>query len=307
MRLLLALLLPALLAGCANQAGTPTQGVPATPPPAATPPQAATATPPSLPTPSPQLSPTSAVTAELGRPFELRVGQSAVAGPVMLTLLGITSDSRCPTRVTCVWEGAAEASVRVAVGGQDQGTHTLTLFGQNREAAESSALLAGYIVRFVGLDPYPAEPQPIPAADYVARFVVERSTRAYTPVGDGTFEGVIVPEQDADAFDSRADGYWTPVETDVRALEAGLPGFLHSAAAERSPELWRRQAAYKRQYAGLIRAGRRLVYASFLCSTHGDDWRRQVVVVLDGGDCYFQLTYDVERGTYGDLVINGEA
>lgn len=293
LRTLLAPLLIALLTGCAASTAPAT---PATPAPAAT-----------AAAPSPAPAPPPADAPELGRPFELRAGEAAEAGPVTLTLLGIANDSRCPTQVSCAWEGAAEASVGVVVDGQDQGTHKLTLYGRNRATDESSVAAAGYTVRLVKIDPYPAEPKPIPAADYVALFVVEQGARAYTPVGDDAFEGVIVPEQDAGAFDPRAEGYWTPAERDVRALEAGLAEFLRTAAAERSPDLWRKQGSYKRQYAGLIRQGHRLVYASFLCSTSGDEWRRQAILVMDGGDCFFQLTYDVERGVFGDLLINGDA
>jgi hypothetical protein len=298
-RALVALLLLALLAGCAAQSAAPTPAAPATPLPVATP----------APLPSPSPAPTSspASAPEPGQPFQVRVGETVVAGPVALTLLGITNDSRCPTQVACAWEGAAEASIDVVVDGRQRGMHTLTLFGQNRETEQSSMLVEGYTVRIVSLDPYPAEPQPIPETDYVALFIVEPAARTYAPVGDGELEGVIVPEGDAGAFKLRAEGYWTPSEQDVRALEAGLAEFLYVAALERSPDLWQKQRAYKRQYGGIVRAGRRLVYASFLCNTHGDEWRRQVVIVMDGGDCYFQLTFDVERDTFDDLTINGEA
>jgi hypothetical protein len=33
----------------------------------------------------------------------------------------------------------------------------------------------------------------------------------------------------------------------------------------------------------------------------------QEVVVDDGGDCYFQIQYDVETGTLFDLYVNGSA
>jgi hypothetical protein len=295
------ILLLALLAGCAagGESGLP-------PSPSPTAPQSATATPlpswtPQSPTPSP-----AAHGAALGAPIPLRVGETAGIGPVSLTLTAIENDSRCPTQVSCAWEGAAEALIEVTVAGQGAEAATLTLYGQNRETDESRVQVAGYSVRLTALDPYPDEPQPISQGDYVATFVVEEVRSAYTVVGDGSFEGVIVPEQDAGGLDPQAQGYWTPGERDVLALEAGLVRFLQASAPAASPELWQKQPAYKRQYVGLIRDGRRLVHASFFCSTAGDEWRSQVLFVLDGGDCFFQLTYDVERGTYGDLMVNGE-
>ena len=129
----------------------------------------------------------------------------------------------------------------------------------------------------------------------------------YTPVSGQGYDGVIVREADAPGFGERAEGYWTPAAADIIGMEAGLADYLRTAAASRSPDLWQKQASYKRQYAGLVRDGQRLVYASFFCDTVDERWREQIVMVLDGGDCYFQLTYTIDQGTYQDLMINGEA
>jgi hypothetical protein len=283
-RAIVTLLVTTLLAGC---------GAPTTPP-APTPPAVATATA----EPAPPV---------LGQPFSLRIGQTAAIDSLTVTLIDISADSRCPAQVACAWEGAATARLSVTVSGQDQGVHELILYGHDRATEESRVTAAGYTVRLVSLAPYPNEPQPIPAADYTAQLIVEPGAAVYTPVGSGAFDGVIVPEQDADALDPRADGYWTPGEEDVLALEAGLTEYLRAAAQQRSPDLWQEQVTYKRQYAGLIRDGHRLIYASFFCATVDSTWRQQVLFVMDGGDCYFQLTFDVERRTYGDLMVNGEA
>lgn len=301
------LLLLMLLAGCAGgpagQAPTPSPGATATPMPSATPQGAPS--PAAAPSATPQGAPPAQATP--GGPLTLRVGETGGAGRLTLALLAIENDSRCPTQVSCVWEGAAEARVEVAVAGQRAEAATLTLFGHNRETDESRVEVAGYTVRFTALEPYPADPQPIAQGAYVATFAVEEAPAAYALVGDGSFEGVIIPARDARGLDPRAEGYWTPAERDVLGLEAGLAAFLRAAAPAASPELWQKQSSYKRQYAGLVVDGRRLVYASFFCTTPGDEWRRRVLFVMDGGDCYFQLTYDVERGVYGELMVNGES
>lgn len=290
----------ALVAGCAG-GGVRQPAAPSPLPPSATQPPLTAPTPPSaLPTPP-------AAPASPGAQLSLSVGEAATVGNLTLTLTAIEEDSRCPTRVSCVWEGAAEAVITVALAGQAGETAVLTIYGQNREAEESRLQAGGYTIRLTALEPYPAEPEPIPTEQYVATFVIEEGETGYTVVGDSSFEGVIVPERDAPEFDPRAEGYWTPAEADVLALEAGLVAFLQEAAPEASPDLWRKQPTYKRQYAGLLRDGRRLIYASFFCDTHGEAWRREPLFVLDGGDCFFQLTFDVERGTYGDLTVNGEA
>jgi hypothetical protein len=116
-----------------------------------------------------------------------------------------------------------------------------------------------------------------------------------------------VLEQDASALDPQAQDYWTPAGADVQALEAGLVTFLQASPPQASPMLWEKQSTYRPQYAGLLRNGQRLIYASFFCDTLGEDWQREVIFVLDGGDCFFQLTYNMERGTYGNLIVNGES
>ena len=155
----------------------------------------------------------------------------------------------------------------------------------------------------VGVDPDAAPPTGTPAA----------ATRRVD--GDG-FAGVIVPEVLADrffvAFDGvPADGYWTPAEADVRAMEAALVPYLRDvpedAVGRVAPDLWERLPGYTRQYVGIVEEGRRLVFANVFCDAFGTDWAVEPIVVLDGGDCFFQVRYDVETGAFSGLIVNGEA
>ena len=41
--------------------------------------------------------------------------------------------------------------------------------------------------------------------------------------------------------------------------------------------------------------------------TTRDNWKEEVVQVLDGGKCYFNLTVNLSNETYYDFSINGEA
>ena len=129
--------------------------------------------------------------------------------------------------------------------------------------------------------------------------------------GDG-FEGVIVPAERApdfwkDATGLDAEGAWTPGSSAITELEAALPAFLKSAPPERSPELWKKLPDYKRQYVGLLIKGHKTIYANYFCRASGDsDWTKAPVLVDDGGDCYFQVQYDVESKAFSDLQVNGE-
>ena len=110
--------------------------------------------------------------------------------------------------------------------------------------------------------------------------------------------------------DSTTLEYWTPPEADVRALEDGLPSFLQSNSDQffvtQSPP-WERLSEYKRQYMGLVLDGKQVIYANYFCHTFNEEWKKEFVLVLDGGACYFQFKYNPRSGEYFDLQVNGEA
>jgi hypothetical protein len=126
------------------------------------------------------------------------------------------------------------------------------------------------------------------------------------------FEGVIVPQEQAAIFIQRlglveAEAYWTPSQDDITKLEEQLGPYLQQAAGERWPELWQKLSGYKRQYIGIVENGHRKIVVNFFCDIMGRDWKREPVTVLDGGDCFFNVTYDVGTGVFSDLYIHGEA
>ena len=52
------------------------------------------------------------------------------------------------------------------------------------------------------------------------------------------------------------------------------------------------------------------VLVSGVCEAHWpyvSDWNTRLVVVLDGGSCFFVVKYDPESQEFMDLVVNGEA
>jgi hypothetical protein len=110
--------------------------------------------------------------------------------------------------------------------------------------------------------------------------------------------------------------FWTPALADVVKLEARLAAYLRDdraarrAAAGSGPQknpLWKRAPGYKRQYVGIRRRGRKVIYANFFCEAPSYDWHREPVDVDDGGDCYFQVEYDVDGGRFDNIAVNGGA
>lgn len=65
-------------------------------------------------------------------------------------------------------------------------------------------------------------------------------------------------------------------------------------------------ARYKRQYIAVINSkGEKEVWVNCFCNTLGTDWRKNLIIVLDGGNCYFNLKINLTKGEYFDLIING--
>jgi len=104
-----------------------------------------------------------------GPSFELRAGTSAtLSGGLKVTFDRVTSDSRCPMDVVCVWAGDATISLRLSqsAGGQvERELHTIP--------SGSEASYLAYLVKLVALTPYPRSDRPIRPDDYVATLTVE--------------------------------------------------------------------------------------------------------------------------------------
>lgn len=105
------------------------------------------------------------------------------------------------------------------------------------------------------------------------------------------------------------EGYWTPTEEDVLLLEQNLPSFLqeNSTSFRREPPVWEQLDTYQRQYAGLVMNGRKIIYGNFFCTEPGPGWKEEWLFVMDGGDCYFQLQFDVASSAFSGLMVNGDA
>ena len=123
---------------------------------------------------------------------------------------------------------------------------------------------------------------------------------------------VIVTREQAEEMASWLVGsgnFWTPSVDNIFKLEDGLAEYLsqNSSYFYRQPPVWQRLDEYQRQFIGLERGDRQIIYGNFFCNNIGMDWRKILVIVDDGGDCYFQVEYDVESGLFIKLMVNGEA
>lgn len=134
------------------------------------------------------------------------------------------------------------------------------------------------------------------------------------PEPNANSKGVIFTAEQSEAelyfIAPNATGAWQPSAADVAKLEADLPAFLQSAEnpwLRTDPPIWEREPEYMRQYLGIVENGEKLIYANFFCSDSGGDWQEEFVLVMDGGDCYFQVKYNPTTGEFFDFSVNGEA
>ena len=65
---------------------------------------------------------------------------------------------------------------------------------------------------------------------------------------------------------------------------------------------------YKRQYVATINSkGQKEVWVNCFCDTWNRDWKKYLIFVKDGGNCYFNLKINLATGQYYELRVNGEA
>ena len=127
-------------------------------------------------------------------------------------------------------------------------------------------------------------------------------------ISTGGVEGVIFPAGQAnsvgDATGRKGLTYWTPSESDIASAFPKIRGFLKSEA----PSIASRLSQYRCQYFGIIVEGKKRIYCNFFHRDGGIvNWKSEPLFVLDGGDWYFQLEYDLESEKCLNLRINGEA
>jgi hypothetical protein len=112
----------------------------------------------------------------LDQPFALGGGQEASVPSAKLRLrfTDVLEDSRCPTRVECVWTGQARIELEV----HPDGTAPTTVeFNTNPAPGQTVkvATVGAYTIELQSLDPYPQTPEhPIAFEDYRTTLLVRK-------------------------------------------------------------------------------------------------------------------------------------
>jgi hypothetical protein len=100
-------------------------------------------------------------TIQLGVPFHIQFNQTATMQELQIKIANLT-DSRCPSDVTCVWQGQAKILVDINKNSQNLGNFSLILNDKNLEARSFDH----YSIRMIKVDPYPISSKKIQLSDY---------------------------------------------------------------------------------------------------------------------------------------------
>jgi hypothetical protein len=151
------------------------------------------------------------VKANLGQEFSLSVGQAASIQDedLQLKLLEVVNDSRCPSDVTCIWQGQASYIIEITYL---ESLNKVTLIQPGLTEEFSRIDFKDYVIEF-NLTPYPQAGKEIKKKDYRLQLVVTKP-----PVLSG---GILV------TFDVSGETYKIFVTnqdtiSDIFAVESGM-------------------------------------------------------------------------------------
>lgn len=149
---------------------------------------------------------------------------------------------------------------------------------------------------------------PIAAFAEVAKIKGDRSGRE-TAVPTGVIFSEEVSERAK--LCSRPRTCWLPKPDDIASLESKLPAYLSNAEEVGAHEISTNLNQYKRKYFGYTKEGERWISLVGLCSKF---WRRtsrnfrtQQRPFTDMGICYFLVEYNLSKGQFAELYIDGDA
>lgn len=118
-------------------------------------------------------SPSQQVPIDVELDVEFSLGRGEVARltstNVAMQFDRVSADSRCPTGVTCVWEGDATVWLRARIG---EASRALELHTSQRFSTEAS--VEGLLVRLIKLAPRPDRSGPPDPTQYVVTLMVTR-------------------------------------------------------------------------------------------------------------------------------------
>ena len=88
-----------------------------------------------------------------------------------LTFTAVPEDSRCPTGVSCIWEGQVKVKLEVVSGGKSQ---PIEFTRKASQAGGVTQAAFGYQIDLLEVNPYPAQTGKIKPEDYLVKLSVRK-------------------------------------------------------------------------------------------------------------------------------------
>jgi hypothetical protein len=105
---------------------------------------------------------------EIGKAFEMKIGETITVGELRLTFRGVEADSRCPIDAVCVWAGDGEIALKIEQGSKAAVAALHTMLEPKKTEWN------GYTISLVTLTPVRTASTPTDAAAYRAQLLVTR-------------------------------------------------------------------------------------------------------------------------------------
>ncbi len=132
-----------------------------------------------------QTAPPSLIAANLATEFTLAPDESALVEGTDLTITfrAVVGDDRCPSEVECAASGPVDVLLSIQQGDEAPADFNLQAFTDHKGIAPSVPFdgltnpveVGGYLVRIVGVTPYPANPEnPIDPSAYRVTLLVSK-------------------------------------------------------------------------------------------------------------------------------------
>lgn len=110
---------------------------------------------------------------EIDKEIILKFGDKAVINSdgVIVRFLSVTEDSRCPSDVTCVWQGKASVIINININGLDLGNYEFSTDG-NKNIINVNE----YHIQLTSIEPYPESSKGFEKSDYILKFIVSKQS-----------------------------------------------------------------------------------------------------------------------------------
>ncbi len=103
---------------------------------------------------------------------------------------------------------------------------------------------------------------------------------------------------------------YDPTMEDIVTAESVLEAmFTKEASGTYNPFFKRKLEDYNRQFVGgEMESGDKIIWVNCFCSSESENmknWKKEIILVADGGNCFFNVKINLKNKAYYDLLVNG--